>query len=255
MKIIDGNNMLHREAGNIGRGIHPVRSVVSRFSVLKETTIIVWDGVNGNWNRRKIFADYKSKRRPKSESQHDFFNIAKAALKYTPVIQIECYGWEADDVVGTLCERLHRDHELTVESNDGDYWQFSKMAYLPFVSKKWHKWSPEDLVLYKAMVGDPKDGIPGIPRFGDVTFNRLTEWQREQILLSIRTKDIKIFQKATKNNWPKSIPNGVDTFDKVCLYHLLNHYWTIPEEELDAGTSIGELNIPACEAFLGEFML
>lgn len=255
MKLIDGNNMLHREAEMIGRGIHPVRSVFSRFTVLRETTIIVWDGAYGNQNRRDIFPDYKKSRKPKSENQHEFFDITKAVLKYTPIIQVECKGWEADDVIGTLCEQLHEKHDLVVESNDGDYWQFSNMAYLPMVSKKWHKWSPEDLVLYKAMVGDPKDGIPGIYRFGDKAFNRLSPHQREEILIAIHEGDLKRFQVATATNWPKSVGNGLDTFQQVCLYHKLNSYWTVPEAEVDAGTHVGKLDIPAAEAFLGEFML
>ena len=255
MKIIDGNNMLHREADIIGRGIHPVRYIYSRYSVLQETTIIVWDGIHGNRRRREIFPDYKAQRKTRQESQRELFDLAKAVLRYTPLIHIESYGWEADDVIGTLCQKLHRDHPLTVESNDGDYWQFSDMANLPMVSKKWHKWSPQDLVLYKSMVGDRKDGIPGLMGFGDKAFNSLTPHQRSEIKQAINNNEFHRFASASYENWPKRVAKDLDTFKLLCLYHKLNSYWTVPDEEIDKGTFRGELNVPAAEIFMGKFLI
>ncbi len=255
MKIIDGNNMLHREADIIGRGIHTVRYVYSRYSVAQETTIIVWDGANGNKRRKEIFPGYKAKRKPRQESQIEIFNIAKAVLNYTPIIQVECYGWEADDVIGTLCKKLHHQHALTVESNDGDYWQFSQMAELPMVSTKWHKWSPQDLILYKAMVGDRKDGIPGLYGYGDKAFNDLGPNQRNSIRVAINEGNYDKWLEATHTNWPHRVAKGQQAFEEVCLYHKLNSYWTVPEEEINAGTRSGQLNVPAAEIFMQELMI
>jgi len=255
MKIIDGNNMLHREMDQIGRGIHPVRSAFSKFTVPRETTIIVWDGAHGNQRRKDIFEGYKAKRPKRTESQYEFFNMVKAVLRYTPTILIECEGWEADDVIGTLCHKFHKDHEIRVESNDGDYWQFSEMAYLPMVSTKWHKWKPWELVLYKATVGDGKDNIPGIRGFGDKAFNRLTPAQRKLLSEAAMENDFSKFRAAVEDNWPNKVPKHIDTFEAMCLCHKLNSYWTVPDDEIDAGTFSGKLDIPAAEIFMGEFLI
>jgi hypothetical protein len=255
MKIIDGNNMLHREAEIVGWGIHPVRHIFTKYCAPNETTIIVWDGPFGNFQRKKLFPPYKQNRRPKEESRYKFFDMAKGVLRFTPTIQVECPNWEADDVIGTLIEQLHTKHKLKVESNDGDYWQHSEKAFLPMISTKWKWMSAKECLLYKASVGDTKDGIPGITGFGEISFKAMTKETRHRIIECIESKDFQRFETVTYEEWPKRVKITVDLFNELCLYYHLNSYWTVPEEEIKAGTRVGSFNLTAAELFMGKFLI
>lgn len=254
MKIIDGNNMLHREADVVGRGIHPVRHIFNKYCAPNETTIIVWDGAFGNNQRKGIYPDYKANRRPKEESKYKFFDMAKGVLQFTPVILIECPDWEADDVIGTLINQLHTKHKITVETNDGDYWQHNKMCYLPMIATKWHWLSPEELILWKATVGDQKDGIPGIKGFGAKSFKNLTNREKLTLIAAIKSGAYNEFEKIAKK-WPKRITIDPKVFAEVQLYYKLNKYWEVPQKDIDNGTKLGKLNIAAANIFMEKFLI
>lgn len=253
MKIIDGNNMMHREADKVGRGMHPVRFVYGRFLSPPETTVIVWDGPYANKRRKDIYPGYKANRRPKEESKYHFFDLAKGVLRFAPIIQIECPSWEADDVIGTLINRWYTKHKLTIETNDGDYWQHSDKAYLPLVTKKWHHLSPEDCVLYKSLVGDAKDGIPGLSGFGSKSWDYLSDKNKAEIRKHISNNNA--LGLVQMDCWPPRVDKKLLAFDAVILYHKLNTYWDVPEEEINEVTTIGKLNLAAAEIFLEKFLL
>lgn len=191
MRIIDGNNLLHRivEARG-GVGIHPVREAYNKFCVDDgEITIIVWDGPYGNRERQKIYPDYKANRKPKEESKLQFFDMVKVALGFTHVIQVQVEGYEADDVIGTLVNKYYKDHTIVLESNDGDYWQHSDKCELPLVSKSWQSFSPDESTLYKSLVGDRKDNIPGLKGFGEQSWNLLPKLNRQKLVASLKLQD------------------------------------------------------------------
>lgn len=252
MRIIDGNNLLHRIAES-ARGIHPVRFLYTRFVSLPETTLIVWDGPYANKRRQEIFPGYKQNRRPKEESQYRFFDIAKGVLRFTPAIQIECPGWEADDVIGTLVEKYHQGRNLIVETNDGDYWQHSEKCLLPLVSKKWHVFTAEECILYKSMVGDSKDGIPGLKGFGKLSWAYFNEEAKLKIIQAIHEDDFSLL--LTVTCWPKRVKVTEELFEELKLYYKLNKYWEVPAKEIDDVLFAGKLNIDAAEIFMGKFMI
>lgn len=253
MRIIDGNNMLHRSTEATGFGIHPVRQVYTRLCSPPETTIIVWDGPYANQRRKEIYPPYKANRRPKEESKMAFFDIAKGVLRFTPCIQIECVGWEADDVIGTLIERYHNTHSLTIETNDGDYWQHKDKCHLPLVSKKWHQFSAEDCILYKSLVGDSKDGIPGVQGFGEVSWLRLSPHAKSLLRVAIKTDNYTTF--LSIEDWPPKVKRTEESFESLKTYWKLNKYWTVPDKEIDDVVYAGKLNIPAAEIFLENYLI
>lgn len=254
MRIIDGNNMLHREAQNLGRGIHPVRTIFTKFLAPRETTIIVWDGPHGNKRRQDLFFEYKQNRRPKEESKYAFFDMAKGVIRFTPVLQVECPGWEADDVIGSLVDRYHKDHKITVETNDGDYWQHSDKCYLPLVSaKKWGWMTPDECLLYKSLVGDSKDNIPGLKGFGDLTFKRTSPAARAMMIDAIKKEDFLTWCRI--EGLPPRCSVNLDMFKRICLFWKLNKAFDVPIQEINDATFLGKLNIPAAEIYMERFMI
>lgn len=251
MRIVDGNNLLHRVAEHGGGGIHPVREVYNRFYSPPETTIIVWDGPYANKRRQAVFPEYKATRRPKEESKYAFFDLVKGVLNFTPVIQVEIPGWEADDIVGTLINRFHP-KEMVVETNDGDYWQHKDKCKLPLVTKRWHKMSADECLLYKATVGESKDNLKGMKGFGDGGWNKLTLEAKQQLILACKLEDQDRFFKLEEI--PKKL-RTMENFGLMCMCWNLNSYWPVPEKEIDDHMKVGKSNPAAAEIFLGKYML
>lgn len=253
MLLVDGNNLLHRVADRVGFGIHPVREVYTRFCSPPETTIIVWDGPYANKRRQAIYPGYKSKRRPKEESKYKFFEIAKGVLRFAPIIQVEIEGWEADDIIGTMVNRWHTKYPITVETNDGDYWQHSDKCRLPLFTKKWHGLTPEDCLLYKSLVGDSKDDIPGVKGFGAKSWDYFSIAARQRLRAAMKTNDYSLF--LTIEGWPPKIRRTQELFDSLQLYWKLNKYWEVPEKEIDDSMFVGKRNIEAAEIFMQGYMI
>lgn len=253
MRLIDGNNLLHRSLEVSGYGIHPVRSLYTRFCSPPETTIIVWDGPYANKRRKEIYPAYKADRKPKEESKLAFFDVAKGVLRFTPCIQIECVGWEADDIIGTLIERYHRDHVLTVETNDGDYWQHKDKCVLPLISKKWRGFTAEDSILHKCLVGDLKDGIPGIKGFGTKSWELLSPEAKAYLRVAIKTNNYSTF--LSLEDWPPKIKRTQEVFDTLCLYWKLKKYWVVPDKEIDDVVFCGKLNLNAAEIYMESYLI
>lgn len=256
MRIIDGNNLLHRVADRVGGGIHPVREVYNRFYSPPETTIIVWDGPYANKRRKEIFPEYKATRRPKEESKHQFFEIAKGVLRFTPVIQVEIPGWEADDIIGTMIDRWHKQYDLVVETNDGDYWQHKDKCFLPLVTKKWHHMSADEALLWKATVGEAKDNLKGMKGFGQAAWDRLTDDQKKELIdICESTGPIgPIKGRFTSCGLAHSVTSN-SNFDAMRMCWRLNKWWPVPLEEIDKHTKVGKSNPQAAEIFLGNFLL
>ena len=259
MIIIDGNNLLHRLAiERVGFGVHPVRQLFNRLCSPRETTIVVWDGPYANKRRKEIYPKYKANRRPKEESKMEFFDVAKGVLSFTPVIQVEIPGWESDDVIGTLVRRYCADHDITVETNDGDFWQLHTKCHLPLVSKKWHSHSEDSCLLFKALVGEAKDNVTGIKGFGPKSWDGIPEKQRQKLVAYLKTDDFRMFQASI---WPLMPPavrkrySVAELWDEIKLCWKLNSFWNVPLDEVDANMKVGKQNFAAAEIYMEQFLI
>ena len=258
MRIIDGNNLLHRLATErVGFGVHPVRQLFNRLCNPQETTIIVWDGPYANKRRKEIYPKYKQNRRPKEESKMAFFDVAKGILTFTPTIQMELVGWESDDVIGTLVRRFHTQHSITVETNDGDFWQLSDKCLLPLVSKKWHKFTPDSCLLFKALVGESKDNVTGVKGFGAKAWEYLEPERQRELILALKTDDYQLFvphydkfSGAVQKNY-----TPLELWEEIKLCWRLNSFWDVPNDEIDSAMKVGKQNYAAAEIYMEQFLI
>lgn len=258
MRIVDGNNFIHRLAvERVGFGIHPVRQLFNRLCNPPETTIVVWDGPYANSRRKEIYEKYKANRRPKEESKIEFFNIAKGVVHFTPVIQMEIRGWESDDVIGTLVRRYHKDHDITVESNDGDFWQLSDKCHLPLVSKKWHKFSPDSCLLFKALVGESKDNVTGVSGFGPKAWDKMHDDHKTRLVEALKADDKHMFAGLYMHFSPtvRRRYSHQTLWDEIRLCWKLNSFWDVPVEEIDANMKPGKINHAAAEIYMENFLI
>ncbi len=142
--------------------------------------------------RQIEFAEYKGTRVPKTPEEQALFDAQLPKLSEfltaAGIPRLVAEGFEADDVIGTLAEKLSRKAEVIVASNDRDLMQLiggSVRFYLPAVGKQKAKlysekefleeygFRPPQLVEYKSLRGDPSDNIPGVRGIGERTASEL----------------------------------------------------------------------------------
>lgn len=163
--------------------------------------------------RRSIYPDYKANRKHDESWQvfRDHLKDVGELVSYFPTKKISVNGAEADDVMYALATYFaDAGEDVLVITGDRD------IAQLVNYSDKIRVYSPTlrifrekqpNLILEKAIVGDPSDNIPGIPRIGIKTFEKALQdksiWDAKiQPNIEIVNKFIKIVDLSQA---PKSI--------------------------------------------------
>lgn len=123
-------------------------------------------------HRYDLYPEYKANRihkianteeKEKLDKFYEQKNIVLDLLNYLPITQCRAADFEADDVIGELCETM-RDEELIVLSNDSDYIQLLQKGlnikiYNPI--KKEFMVAPDyHYICWKSLNGDKSDNIP-----------------------------------------------------------------------------------------------
>ena len=131
--------------------------------------------------RNEMLADYKGNRPeapPDLIPQFPYFRKVLDALNL-PLLEIP--GYEADDIIATLCERLcGQDCELVVVSSDKDLMQLvtNGVKLLDSAKDLWigkdevrNKFgvAPEQVIEVMGLMGDAVDNIPGVKGIGEKT--------------------------------------------------------------------------------------
>ena len=126
--------------------------------------------------RSVLYPQYKAQRskpEPFYTAQRDGF---REVLWPMPIYQQN--GYEADDIIGTLCERIRKDSEVVIVSGDKDMAQLvneysdrgervqllntniGKILNVRGVVEEYGVW-PHQVTDYLALVGDVSDNVPG----------------------------------------------------------------------------------------------
>ncbi len=123
--------------------------------------------------RYDLFGDYKANRIIKQASRqeaNDKFLKAKdiivSLIQHLPITTCRAANYEADDVIGTLCENM-KDEDLVVLSNDSDYIQLLQRGYQNMgvynpIKKEFMEAPPYPYVPWKCLNGDKSDNIPAL---------------------------------------------------------------------------------------------
>lgn len=180
--IFDMNNWLRVKYAESmgGASLFSLWQELLASSNQKDLIFCVFDGINSRKKRKKIYPDYKAKRKPADQSIYDGMKFFKELLKYAPVNvrTIEVPEYEADDVIATVTIKMaSKDDKLDIVSTDRDLTQLRVSPNIgtlkePVVEPKWVK-------TYKMLVGDSSDNIPGVKGFGEAAWDKLSSYTKD----------------------------------------------------------------------------
>jgi DNA polymerase I len=199
--IVDTFNFLHRAFHAIPKSfrapdntptnaVYGVTSMI--ISLIKETQpdclIAALDSQKPTF-RSEEFSNYKAQRKEMDAELKIQIPMVFKAIDLIGVYKLNCEGYEADDVIGTLVEKLKSDAEIYIVSNDKDMWQLldkNVFVLIPNTKGGFDKIDEEEankrlefdkkyLIDFKALRGDTSDNIPGVYGIGEVTAKKLIE--------------------------------------------------------------------------------
>jgi DNA polymerase-1 len=203
--LIDGLNLFFRNFSAINtvnsNGIHIgglggfFRSLGTLIRQIQPTqVIVVFDGIGSSTSRKNIIPEYKSGRNITRVTKHELFdNIDEEDdskieqivriiqyLKTLPVKVITLGKVEADDVIAYLSDTLpvKDDDRVFIVSSDKDYLQLvteKVIVYRPIEKEFFTEATvrdkfgldPHNFILYKTLLGDASDALPGIKGLGE----------------------------------------------------------------------------------------
>ncbi len=200
--LIDGHALVHRAWHAIRRPLtlrstgEDTRAIYGFLNIflktLKErepTHIAVTFDVSAPTFRHERFKDYKAHRPPTPPQLRPQFDHIKEIMRAFRVPIFEEGGYEADDLLGTLCRQAEEQGvETIVLTGDTDTLQLvspwvrallshavqNKTLYdEKAVRERYGGLGPETVADIKALEGDSSDNIPGVPRVGRKTAIKL----------------------------------------------------------------------------------
>ncbi len=134
--------------------------------------------------RLERFEEYKAHRKPMPDDLREQMGIIRAVLEAMGIPYLEVEGYEADDVLATLKDRLPPESEVFVVTGDRDALQLVDDRVRVVANRKGitdivvydrekvrerYGVTPEQIVDYLALKGDASDNIPGVPGVGEKT--------------------------------------------------------------------------------------
>jgi len=201
--LIDGNALAHRvfhalpplttKKGQLVNAIYGFFSVFLKVvKELKPDYIVAVFDLPSPTFRDIEYKDYKAKRPKAPKEIYEQISKIKEILKVFPVSIYEKEGFEADDVIGTIVERVNslvnKKNKEKIKSiivtGDLDTLQLVNENTEVYTLKKGVTQSiiynketirerygllPEQIVDFKALKGDQSDNIPGVPGIGEKT--------------------------------------------------------------------------------------
>ncbi len=199
--LIDGNSIIHRafhalpllttKKGELVNAIYGFLLVFLRMiRELKPNYLAATFDLKGPTFRHYEFKDYKATRAKTPEGICEQLPKVKEILKNLRIPIYEKEGFEADDVIATIChlalkEAKDKNLQIVILSGDSDTLQLidekTKVCYLKkgvkdillydkdVISEKYQGLTPDQLIDFKALKGDPSDNIPGVKGIGEKT--------------------------------------------------------------------------------------
>ena len=251
LHVCDGNNLLRRKFESDGPAwaIHAYIQACANNSPYG-SLIWVWDGANAKKPRQDIHPAYKAG----SDSTDEFYLFMdkfRELLSHSNCIQIRCEGREADDVIAELVNTKSPETEIFIDSNDQDYRQLlSDTVTMDYVSEKLKEFKPDDMRLYKTLVGDKSDAITGLSRFGHGTYQKLSDSAKCFLEDALQSDDpLTAEQVEAEAGFTKAMATRfVESRDELKKFWKIIGFFHVPQSEINAGTIIGKQDTVAAKA-------
>ena len=195
---IDGNSIINRafygikllttKDGQYTNGVYGFINILNRLCELeKPDGVAVAFDLKKPTFRHKEYSEYKAGRKGMPEELHSQMPILKEWLTLAGHTCIECEGYEADDILGTLADICEKGgHECVIATGDRDSLQLisdktrvlltaTKMGrpeiinYTKEALFEKYGLTPPEMIELKALMGDSSDNIPGVAGVGEKT--------------------------------------------------------------------------------------
>lgn len=194
--LVDGNNLLFRSyyatayTGNIMRnkegfptnGVYGFVNMINKIisDEKPEYMMVAFD--IGKTFRHEKYERYKDGRKETPDDLKVQFPVAKKILTAMGIKYLECAGYEADDIIGTISMWCEKDpeYEALIVSSDKDLLQLiSDETVVKLLKTKDYIWmdkktfndtygfDPIHMIDLKALMGDSSDNIPGVKGIGE----------------------------------------------------------------------------------------
>ena len=194
--LVDGNNLLFRSyyatayTGNVMRnkegfptnGVYGFVNMINKIisDEKPEYMMVAFD--IGKTFRHEKYERYKDGRKETPDDLKVQFPVAKKILTAMGIKYLECAGYEADDIIGTISMWCEKDpeYEALIVSSDKDLLQLiSDETVVKLLKTKDYIWmdkktfnatygfDPIHMIDLKALMGDASDNIPGVKGIGE----------------------------------------------------------------------------------------
>jgi DNA polymerase-1 len=241
-------NAINPAGHHIGGLVGYLRSVGYAIKTFRPTRVIlVFDGTGSTQNKKNLYPDYKGNRNISRIMNWDVFDDKEEEsdamsgqmsrlihyLKQLPVSLISIDKIEADDSIGLIAKHYENDktcNEVTIMSADQDFYQLisEKVQVYSPVKRKIYKVDdvlteftvhPNNFLLYKALLGDNSDNLPGIRGLGPKKIHKMFDLSGEVEL------DLEDIYKISEDNLGAKNMHGAVLESKQQLninYQLMN---------------------------------
>lgn len=216
----------------------------------------MWDGPHSIKTRRELYPEYKAGRPPLSDDITGAFALIQEVLPHTNGISIKVPGYEADDVIAQMINKYAGQHTISLHSTDRDFWQLSPYPNLQF---EYHSdLHPEDVCLYKTLVGDKSDNIPGAKGFGEKSWLML-DYREKYLLNNIMRGDddsISMLKDWTPEYWRKAktaVRILGEDLEQLRIFYRIVRFFHVDQQLINDHTVAGSPNPAKKEEILGRF--
>ena len=194
--LVDGNNLLFRSyyatayTGNIMRnkegfptnGLYGFVNMINKIISEENPKYMMVAFDIGKTFRHEKYERYKDGRKETPDELKMQFPVAKKILTAMGIKYLECEGYEADDIIGTISNWCEKDdkYEALIVSSDKDLLQLiSDETTVKLLKQKDHimmdkktfietyGFEPIKMIDLKALMGDASDNIPGVKGIGE----------------------------------------------------------------------------------------
>ncbi|MDR1467457.1 MAG: DNA polymerase I [Oscillospiraceae bacterium] len=202
--VLDGNSILNRafygikllttKNGTYTNAIYGFLTMLEKLKkeIIPDAIAIAFDTPAKTF-RHKAYEEYKAGRKGMPLELLSQLPILKELLGYMGYRMVECEGFEADDIFGTLASACEEDgNECIIATGDKDALQLvsdntsvritatksgrpSVVLYDKQKIKQEFGFSPKQLIDVKALRGDTSDNIPGVVGIGKKNADNLIE--------------------------------------------------------------------------------
>ena len=200
--IVDGNALIHRsfhalpptlrtKNGLLVNAVYGFTSfLLKAINEFHPEYVVLTLDKKGPTFRHEAYVDYKATRVKAPDELYEQIPLVKRVATAFNIPIFELDGYEADDLIGTICDQTKNTKNLdrVIITGDLDTLQLinektkvytmsrglsDSVLYDAAQVKERYGLRPDQIIDYKALRGDPSDNIPGVKGIGEKTASEL----------------------------------------------------------------------------------